>query len=91
MKIPKKGTLVLVEWHDAHSHSRWQSMETSKVECRPLVCHSAGIIIENENKYVSVAGTVSFDGKGVLDAFTDIMVIPEGMIQKIKRLVPKRG
>ena len=69
--------LVKVTWHDAQSYDAWDGRDQ---EFEAPKCVTVGFLVEQTKKHIVVAGTRS--RKDIACA----MVIPMGMVKKVKRL-----
>lgn len=77
MKRPKKGQIVVVDWLDICSDSRWLDTE-EQVEFSPTVCRAVGFVLACDDKTLKLAHNVCLgDGK------SDLTVYPIGVIQKV--------
>jgi len=77
MRLPKKGTLVQVEWIDATGYINVEG-DTPK----PSACSTVGWIHATKKDYVVLASSLYQDNVG------DFTVLPRGMIQSVKLLRP---
>jgi hypothetical protein len=53
--------IIRVQWTDAVSSQGWESMSKSYT---PVNCHSAGFLIEETDKHITVAATWGEDDDG---------------------------
>lgn len=80
----KLGTLVVVTWLDAEADASWTARR--EVVSKPAVVHSAGYVLVDNDDGITVAGDV---GDKLADADQTVnrtLVIPRGMIVKVRRL-----
>lgn len=77
MKIPKIGSLVYVEWNDAHHRSGWS---TDVQEAAPMQCKSVGWINSASKSAIVLAANRS----DANPQWCGEMVIPTCCIVKIK-------
>jgi fructose-1-phosphate kinase PfkB-like protein len=72
---------VLVTWIDAYSIDAWKQRETLLSEAKDMMLvETTGWLIDENDKYIVVAHSV-----GAGDMVCGAMIIPLGMVQKIKR------
>ena len=77
----KKNTLIEVEWDDIVSDSAW--LTEQKAANEPLAqCKSAGYFLNEIKGVLRLSSTIQY-GKST---DRDIIVIPRGVIRKIRRL-----
>lgn len=77
----KNGDLVLVDWEDACSSGRWMDRERA-AKTEALQCQSAGFLVRNDRKIVSVASGRCGDN----DTVSDVTTIPRSNVKRIRRL-----
>lgn len=51
--------LVLIEWIDSHSGSRWQDLDNIKAANGPLHCRSVGWVVAENKKYITLVSSIS--------------------------------
>ena len=76
--MAKKEKVVLVEWEDAFTSSRWQERDYDKKAS--FTVHTAGILVEKNARHVVVALNTNIKGTGM----SDVITIPSGMVRKYK-------
>ena len=79
----KSGTLVQLDWVDSESAHGWQSIK--EVTKDPQLVHSVGYVIADNDKAITLAADVG-EEFGPEDTVNRTIVIPKGMVQKVKRL-----
>lgn len=78
------GRWYVVTWHDAFSSADDDWIKVAKLDLSPLVIVSAGKLVKQTKRYVTLAQTVdTYAGK-----ISSLMSIPRGMIVKARRVRP---
>jgi hypothetical protein len=86
-KYLEPGTLVLVEWHDAHSYDPWLPHDDPEKE-RILtleMCETVGWVTRHDEKSIALHASHNAGNDGAT------WVIPGGMVVTIKRLSVAKG
>lgn len=81
----KRGQIVLVEWDDVYSDSRWLDSEQQE-EFVPAQIQSVGIVLSCDKKVLKLAHNVNLDS-----GESDLTVYPMGMIRKVTVLSSGKG
>ncbi len=76
----KSGDFIYCEWLDAFSIDDWTPKESSKI--KPCLIISVGICIENNPSELVLA----LNHDTINDNYSCFMVIPKGMIKKLRKL-----
>ncbi|KKK51886.1 hypothetical protein LCGC14_3110480 [marine sediment metagenome] len=77
----KKNTLIEIEWEDIVSDSAWLIEEVAVKE--PLTqCKSVGYFLNKTKEVIRLSSSIQL-GK---DSERDVIVIPLGVVKKIRRL-----
>lgn len=79
----KQGTLVQVDWLDAQAVGEWTFVKD--VELAPPVVHSVGYVLADTEAALVLAADVGAK-YGPDDSVNRSMVIPRGMVQKVRKL-----
>ena len=74
-----KFTMLLVEWEDTTSDSKWYDMKVLD-KIKPVTVKTVGFFIDNKKHRLKLSHNITADG----DA--DYTVIPWGCIRKVKEL-----
>jgi hypothetical protein len=80
-KTYKKNEKLLVEWIDAYSSSEWMSEEDAMKRPKEIDCLTMGFFLAEDDEIVRLSSSIGKEG-----CMRDLMIIPKGMIKKIKRL-----
>ena len=81
----KNYPAVEVEWEDANSGTRWNSVTDHNKEDEPYSVLTRGSLIHKDDKRVRVALSVTHPDCKWDDA-SDVITIPRGCIRRIRRL-----
>lgn len=76
--------LLLVEWDDAHSGSRWEPLEDLKARTLPLSCRSVGWLVEETKTALLLVPHISGENN------QQIMSNGSGEIEIPKSCITKR-
>ncbi len=80
----KKGEWYVVTWNDAYSSVDVDWKEASELDTGPLEIITAGQVVKQTKKYVTLAQTVDAHSGRV----SCLMSIPTGMVVKAVRVTP---
>ena len=78
--------IVMVEWVDAVSQTRWRDRMATKNDLRPARCRTFGEVIEDVEAHIKVAGNVDDTDDNV----DHVECIPRSAIQKVTVLKKAR-
>lgn len=77
----KKNTLIEIVWDDIVADAVWLS-EQKAAEFPVIQCKTAGYFLNKTKKVIRISPTIQING----DKERDIVVIPMGVVKKIRRL-----
>jgi len=81
-----KFPFVEIEWLDIISESAWQNF--NEIENLKLpICISKGHLYSRKNGIVKIFGDYSLKNNGLIDEISNITLIPNSVIKKIKYLI----
>ena len=89
MRIPKAGTLVLVEWEDSSVAEGWYS--TKEVEEKldvAKLCKTVGWIMKKDPTSVWLICGAAFTPANVLELSSVAYRIPLACVKRIRKLLP---
>ena len=78
--------IVMVEWIDSVSQTRWQDRTYTKNNLRPAHCRTFGEVVEDVDAHIKVAGSVDDTDDNV----DHVECIPRSAIQKVTILKKAR-
>lgn len=87
MRRPRK--IVEVTWIDAQTvdHGGWDNLdELQKHKNEGAPATSIGFQIDRTSKGITLAASLTFDREGEIDLVSGSMIIPAGMIRKVRVL-----
>jgi len=83
--------LLLVEWVDSHSTSKWRGLDDLEEISSPYPAKTVGWLVKETNKVVMLASTLgAYDQKDYRTDAADIMTIPKVSIIKRRTIKEKR-
>lgn len=81
----KRGTVVQVDWLDAQAQGEWTALKDVVLE--PSLVHSVGFVIHDNETGIVIVGDCNLTKlNDPEETVNRAIVIPRGMIQKVRRL-----
>jgi hypothetical protein len=67
---------ISLKWYDANSSSGWLTLEAMQ-KFEPALCHSSGWIFEENDKFIKIFATYSFDKDDGTMEYGEIICVPK--------------
>lgn len=81
-----KPKLVYVEWNDAHSRDRWDTIDNVLVTMTDLMhCKTVGYLLSKDVNCIVVANTIAWEGDPV-PTTCGVLHIPRGCVTYMKEI-----
>lgn len=76
--------LVMIDWIDSHTNSRWQDVDNAKAGCTPMRCQSVGWLLVRKEGHTTIAGSTALMSDWHKPDVDRILTIPDVAIKRLR-------
>lgn len=83
----KKETILYIEWYDAHSSDKWQSVVEAKMNLSEMMLvRTVGYLIRKTRWFVIIAHSLAWSEEWNVQSTTGVLHIPRKTIKEMKEI-----